>query len=695
MSEEITKKIQELEAELKMLRLASMQWEEIQRTYQKSNDRLQLVYSELNQVNERLTMAFDAGHLIWWDWDFKSGKLECSENMGLLLGLKKDNLPKTFSALLELVHKEDIAEVKDLMDQHLNGQSSYFEAEYRLKMGNGEWKWVFDKGRVVEKDILGKPLRLLGVLMDFERKKSHERSLQSEFEKADCANKAKSTFLANMSHEIYTPLSGVVGMAEILKQSPLSPEQREYIDIIEDSATNLLSVFNTIMDFLKIEAGQIELENTTFNVYELIEDLVDTVVPEAAEKGLEIHSFTDPNIPALLRGDPVRLKQILRVFADNGVKFTDSGEVGISVHFLSWDEDSVDLQFRVSDTGIGISEEAIKKLFTSFTRITPSTGKYGGSGLGLAIARHLITKMKGDVTVDSIPGKGSTFNFSVRLDRVPGSEHPVTDPRIQGLRVLVIDPYPVRARLLTDYLLRMDCETEHKPTITEGLQEITHRHKVKKPYDLVMVELEAAISSLASFKPTASWNELNKILVRYRGAAVPDKIKEMGFINVTDRPLSLAGLSSSMIQCLTKTAPESVAPAAQARQVPVQTKYYRILLAEDNLINQKVAKVTLSKLGHHIDIAENGEIAVDLFTANKYDLILMDIFMPVMDGLKATREIRKIELASSANKPVHICALTANADKQDEERCYQAGVNSYIAKPFKLEELIEVLDSIR
>ena len=695
MSEDLKKRVQSLESELKVVRLASMQWEEIQRTYQKSNDRLQQVYSELNQLNERLSMAFDASQLVWWDWDCKNGKLECSDNMALLLGLQKDGLPASFSLLMELVHPEDAAEVKDNLEKHMNGHSAFFEMEYRLKTASGEWKWVFDKGKVVEKDILGKPARLLGVIMDVERKKVHEKNLLFEFEKADAANKAKSSFLSTMSHEIYTPLSGVVGMAEILKQSELSPEQKEYLEIIEDSAENLLTVFNTIMDFLKIEADQIELTKSSFSVYELIEDLIGSIIPEASEKELEILSFVDPNIPLLVRGDSERIKQVLRVFADNGVKFTENGEITISAHFMSWDEDTVNLQFKVSDSGIGISEDSLKLIFTSFTKISPSTGKYGGSGLGLAIARHLITKMKGEVQVESSPGKGSTFTFTVPLERVPGSEAPVSDPRTRGLKVLIIDPYPVRARILMDYLGRMDSESEHLLTLTDGLQEISHMHKIKRPFDLVIVELEAAKLALGSFHPNPAWNELHKLMLFYPGTEIPKKISEMAFSIILRRPFLPAELSNAILNTILQNTTEAAAKASGKKIIRQPGRSLKILLAEDNLINQKVAMVTLSKLGHHIDIAENGRIAVELFKKNKYDLILMDIFMPEQDGLEATREIRHFEMASAVHEPVHICAITANADKDDEEKCFEAGVDSYISKPFRLDELMEMLDSIR
>jgi len=694
MSDELNKRIQTLEAELKVVRLASMQWEEIQRTYQKSNDRLQLVFGELNQVNERLALAFEASQLAWWDWDFKSGKLECSENMSLLSGFTKEALPATFSAFLDLIHPEDSPEVKENLDRHLNGNTAYFESEYRMKTSAGEWKWVFDKGKIVEKDILGKPLRLLGVTMDVERKKVHEKKLLTEFEKADEANKAKSSFLSTMAHEIYTPLSGVVGMAEILKQSLLSPEQKEYLDIIVDSATNLLSVFNTIMDFLKIEAGQIELTNSKFSIYELMEDLISSIIPEAREKELEVLSFIDPNIPSWVRGDSSRLKQVLRVFADNGVKFTETGEITITADFLSWDEDTVNIQFKVTDTGIGISEEAVKRIFTSFTRISPSTGKYGGSGLGLAIARHLIIKMKGEVHVESTPGKGSSFIFNVILEKVPGSEPPVTDPKLKGLKVLIIDPSLVRARFLLDYLSRMDCEAEHFSTLTDGFQEIIHRHKIRKPAELVIVELEAAQLAQGSFRPGQVWGDVNKILLHYQGTEIPTSILEMGFNSILRRPFLPAELSDCIFKAGMQKTAEPVAAGTGKPPPKLATRELKILLAEDNLINQKVATVTLSKLGHRIDVAENGKIAVEMFKKNKYDLIVMDIYMPEQDGLEATKEIRQIEQADPHRKAIHICAITANTDKEDEDKCYQAGVNSYITKPFKLDELIEILDSI-
>ncbi|MEI6886369.1 MAG: response regulator [Bacteroidota bacterium] len=695
MSEDLIHKIKVLETELKVVKLASMQWEEIQRTYQKSNDRLQQVYNELSLANDRFSLAFDASQMAWWDWDCKTGRIECSSNMASLIGLLPGSVPASISGFMELIHPGDAAEVKDKLEKHLHSQTPYYEAEYRSITEKDGCKWVFDKGKVVETDIVGKPSRMIGVKMDVERKKVHETKLLAEFEKADEANKAKSLFLANMSHEIYTPLSGVVGMAEILRQSELSPEQKEYLGIIEDSATNLLSVFNAIMDFLKIEAGQIELNNTVFSVYDVIEDVISDVLPEAREKELEILSFVDANIPMKLKGDPSRLKQVLRVFADNGIKFTESGEISISAYFLSWDEDTVSLQFKVSDTGIGISEEAQKKIFTSFTRIIPSTGKYGGSGLGLAIARHLISRMKGEINVESLAGKGSTFTFTVQLEKVPGSEAPAVNPGTSQLNVLIIDPYPVRARILIDFMNRFDCESQHLLTLTDGLQEISHRHKIRRPFDFVVVELEAAKLALGAFKPDPAWNELHKLLVAYHGQEIPKNLAGMAFGIVLYRPFLPMELSAAMEKVISKSTPESTVKERSRPQPKPESRNLKILLAEDNLINQKVAVVTLSKLGHQIDVAENGRQAVELFKKNKYDLILMDIFMPEQDGLEATKEIRGLESASHSIPPIHICAITANADKDDKEKCLQSGVDSYITKPFKMEELFEILNSLR
>jgi len=426
-----------------------------------------------------------------------------------------------------------------------------------------------------------------------------------------------------------------------------------------------------------------------------MEDLLSTIIPEAGEKDLEVLSFVDPNIPMRVKGDSSRLKQILRVFADNGVKFTENGEITISAYFLSWDEDTVDLQFKVADTGIGISEDALSKIFNSFTRISPTTGKYGGSGLGLAIAKHLISKMKGEVHVESTPGKGSTFTFNVQLEKVPGSEPPLADLRTKGLKVMIIDPSTERAGILIDYLTRMDCETEHFLTLTDGLQELSHRHKIRKPLDFVFVELEAAKLAMGSFKSIIAWNEAHKMLVFYPGNEIVKKIEEMDFNIRLKRPFLPTALATAMLNAITNTTPEPVTKETLQAVPRHEARKLRILLAEDNLINQKVAVVTLTKLGHQIDVAGNGHIAVDLYRKNKYDLILMDIFMPEQDGLEATKEIRMIESNDPQLKPIHICAITANADKEDEEKCFQAGVNSYITKPFKVDELLDILDSIR
>ena len=446
-----------------------------------------------------------------------------------------------------------------------------------------------------------------------------------------------------------------------------------------------------------------EFHEKPFSVHQVIEEIAGSCYDRAQEKGLEILVFQDPNIPFEVVGDPVRLRQVMKIFTDNALKFTEKGEIRVEAHFLSWDGETVKVRFSVCDTGIGISEAGMKVLFTSFSKLdSPESKKYTGGGLGLAIARRLIERMNGHIEVETKPGSGTTFSFTVVFERYKDSELP--DPMkeiLQGLKILILDPNASRRTILTNYLVRWEAEVVESGVPAEALKLIHHRAEINKPFDLIFIEyLMPGMDGLkfASSVKHEAWLKKSKILLT-TSRLEPVSAAELavaGILVSLVRPFTLSRMKTRIREALTQT--RKVSPVeldeVDLHLLDDQKKVLNILLAEDNQINQKVALVTLQKLGHLTDFAGNGKIAVEMFAGKNYDLVLMDMFMPEMDGLEATRQIRLIETGNPERNPVHICAITANTSAEDEQKCYQAGMNSYISKPFHLEELVKILNRI-
>lgn len=702
MSEELQKRIEDLEKENMILKSATQQWEQIQRLYQESNEKLQQIERKLSESNNRMELALNAGGLAWWDWEYKTGKIYFDENRARLLGTRLEELSHSFGEITKMIHPEDYDLTMKKIHLHIAGDLPHYEAEFRMKTKSGEWRWFYDKGKIVETDILGNPIRLSGVLTDVNERKKAESELIDARDQADSASRAKSLFLANMSHEIRTPMAGVVGMAEILQQTKLSDEQREYIDVMVTSANNLMTILNDILDFSKIEAGKLELEKISFSVQKVIEEVSDLLAVNTQEKRIHLLTFADPNIPPALKGDPVRLRQVLLNLSNNAIKFTDKGEVVITAEFLEWDEKTVRVVFRVKDTGIGISDERIRKLVQSFSQIdASSTLKYSGGGLGLAVSQRLVSLMKGEFFIESRLGVGSTFSFTTVFERIPEKE--IADPFmdiVRGLKVLIVDDHESNRYVFRKYLERWECESEEAENATKALSMMQDKVRIKRPYDIVLVdfqmpEMDGIQLAKTITKDLKLKNHRMILLSSMTDLLTGQEIIDAGFQGTLNKPVKLDQLKRVIAEVLKKNEDKIFIEADQVISMPKkQERKLNILLAEDNLINQKVALVTLNKLGHHTDVAENGKIAVELFGKNQYDLILMDIHMPEMDGLDATFEIRNHEKSDPGRKPVYICAISANSTKEDEERCYKSGMNNYISKPFRLKELTNILNDL-
>jgi two-component system sensor histidine kinase/response regulator len=589
----------------------------------------------------------------------------------------------------------EIAQAMQERDQRCLQERHEISSEYWVTYPGGE-RALFDTVVSPLWDENGEAQGLLGISRNITERKKNEEDVRHAKETAEEATRMKSDFLANMSHEIRTPMNAIIGLSHLVLKTELSPRQRDYIQKVQGSGQHLLGIINDILDFSKVEAGKLDLERADFELEKLLDNTSSLISEKCHAKGLELVFEVAPDVPAALVGDSLRIGQILLNYANNAVKFTEKGEVMISVRASERTEHDVLLHFRVKDTGIGLTQEQMGRLFQSFSQAdTSTTRRFGGTGLGLAISKKLAELMGGDVGVESDHGKGSTFWFSARVGIGSATKRELLpNPDLRGRRALVVDDNDHARAVIVDMLQGMTFTTTEVACGTEAIDAVEQAARSGQPYDIVYLDwrmpgmdgIECArhIKSLGLASPP-----MLLMVTAYGREEMLKEASRIGIENVLVKPVSPSILFDTTMGVLggKREAGATVATEARVDARLAALRGARILLVEDNDINQQVARELLEDAGLVVEVADNGEIALAMLQRSAFDLVFMDMQMPVMDGVTATREIRR--MARFANLP--IVAMTANAMEQDRRKCMDAGMNDFLVKPIDPQELWSIL----
>ena len=605
-------------------------------------------------------------------------------------------------------------------DAHRDSRTREFSDSYLtpLKIGAMLDAPVRRKGRVVgvlcnehvggariwtadEENVASSFATMVTLAMEATDRREAERALRVAKEAAEVANKAKSEFLASMSHEIRTPMNAIIGMADVLWETSLTAEQRKYLRVVRRAGSSLLSLINDILDLSKVEAGRLELDSIEFDLNELIEKAIEILALRANDKGLELACHLSPDLPCQVIGDPNRLHQILVNLIGNAIKFTDHGCVLMRVTPDPDGRRPGAIRFSVEDTGIGIPGDKLGSIFESFTQAHSSISRlYGGTGLGLSISKYLAELMGGRIWVISREGQGSTFHCTVQLQIRPGHARsdPAPFPCLKDLRLLVVDDFPINRQILRDILTAWEAEVTEADNASLAEAELRRALSAGRPYRLLFLDSRMpdtdGFEMAQAIKADPAFAQLLVVMLASdRWADDIARTYELGLAGYVVKPIRRSDLAQTVTIALDRTKGLPQASMHQAKKTGKTTSSpLRILLVEDSQDNQLLIQTYLKQTSHRLDLAENGQIGLDKFQNGHYDVVLMDMQMPVMDGLEATKAIREWERHEGVTK-TPIIALTALALKQEAAKIFEAGCNAHITKPIKKATLLDILSA--
>ncbi|GDY12948.1 hypothetical protein LBMAG53_18260 [Planctomycetota bacterium] len=660
---------------------------------------LRQAQAELAMKEEQLRLALTGSGVGLWDWNVATGAAALSDTWLAMLGYLPGELPGNVQTWSSLLHPDDLAATMALVNQHFDGVTRTYRAEFRCRHKDGHWVWILSCGEVVARDLAGKPLRIIGTHVDISVIKETADALEKAWIAAEAGTKAKSEFLAAMSHEIRTPMNGIMGMIELLQGTALNPEQADYAGTAYRSAEGLLAIINDILDFSKLEAHRVILESLPLDLHELVYDVAELFRLHALDRGLDLLVRIAPASPRIALGDAGRIRQILTNLVGNALKFTETGYVLID---LSWADGFFVL--AISDTGIGIPADRLDRLFTAFSQVDASTSrKFGGTGLGLAISRSLAILMDGTLTMTSSEGRGSTFTVRLPL-QISDDGLESTEPALAGKRILVVDDLDQSRQIVVGQLTQLGAAVGETDGIDRALDAIRAASAVQKPWSAVIIDLR---------RKGAGWIEAAKRIRQDPvGTTLPlilhsnlqvmgesERLERAGFNGHLTKPARLDVIGMLVVTTIDRIRDGQRGVVnrhnllvPKISETMTATKVVAdVLLVEDNEVNIKLGTAILNRLGARISIAGNGRDAVEMTSQHEYDLVLMDCQMPVMDGYAATEAIRVRERAQGGGRHLPIIAMTANALAGSREKCLAAGMDDYVAKPVRARQFEDML----